>query len=179
MEQKQKAMIMDAKGMERAITRISFEVIERNKGVRDLAIVGIKRRGYVVAQRIAAKIGEIEGEEIPCCGLDITPYRDDTQGHPQKVALDIPVQNKRVILVDDVMYTGRTVRAAMEAVMDSGRPQSIQLAVMVDRGHRELPLRPDFVGKNLPTSKNEQVRVCVTEYDGEEYIAIEKMEPEE
>ncbi len=175
MQGKQKAIIMDELGIERAITRISFEILERNKGVKNLSIVGIRRRGFVIAKRIAKKISEIEKIEIEASPLDITYYRDDnkerTKMQPPEEKLD--VDEKNIILVDDVMFTGRTVRAAIDALMDCGRPKSISLAVMVDRGHRELPMRPDFVGKNVPTSKSEMVRVCVMEFDNKESITIE------
>ncbi len=173
-----KAEIMDAKGMERAIMRISFEIIERNRGVENLCILGIFRRGAVLATRIADKVEEVEGRKVRFGKLDITPFRDD---RPQRAAQDtseIPFSlgGCNVVLVDDVIYTGRSVRAAIDAVMSRGRPQCIQLAALIDRGHRELPIRPDYVGKNVPTSRNESVRVEVEEYDGCNRVTIEKDE---
>lgn len=177
MEKQYKALIMDETAMQRAVTRISFEIIERNQGTEDLCLVGIRRRGVILAGRIAGKISSIEGREIPSGALDVSRYRDDLDTQMARDAalptLPFDVVDKRVILVDDVLYTGRTVRAAMDAVLDIGRPRSIQLAVLVDRGHRELPIRPDYVGKNVPTSRSEAVRVLVTEYDGENRVIIE------
>ncbi len=175
MEVRVKANIMDEKAMERAITRITFEIIERNKGVDGLCIVGIRRRGAVLGERIAGRISQLEGRELPHGALDITAYRDDL---PQRdrtktdAGPGFDVTGKKVVLVDDVMYTGRTVRAAIDALLDQGRPASIQLAVLIDRGHRELPFRADYVGKNLPTSRAEVVKVMVTEYDGCNRVVI-------
>ena len=171
----QKAVIMDDKAMQRAVARISYEIIERNKGVGDLCIVGIMRRGVNLAQRIAAKIEEVEGKKVPLGVLDITSHRDDRETpNDYKDQTDLPfeVVSKKLVLVDDVVYTGRSVRAAIDALMEKGRPQSIQLAVLVDRGHRELPIRADFIGKNVPTSSEEQVVVRVKEIDGEDQVAI-------
>ncbi len=175
----EKKKIMDETAMRRAITRIAHEVIERNKGVKDLVVVGIRRRGGPLAERLAAKIGEIEGVVIPVGLLDITLYRDDLTAlgpqplvHRTEVGFDI--NGKKVVLVDDVLYTGRTVRAAMDALTDLGRPRSIQLAVLVDRGHRELPIKADFVGKNVPTSSRETVSVRVQEIDGIDEVVIEE-----
>lgn len=171
----QKAVIMDDKAMQRAVARISYEIIERNKGVGDLCIVGIMRRGVNLAQRIAAKIEEVEGKKVPLGVLDITSHRDDREtpnDYEDQTDLPFEVVSKKLVLVDDVVYTGRSVRAAIDALMEKGRPQSIQLAVLVDRGHRELPIRADFIGKNVPTSSEEQVVVRVKEIDGEDQVAI-------
>lgn len=163
-----KAVIMDEKQINRAIARISYEIIERNKGTDDLVIAGIMSRGVHIASRIAAKLGELEGYSEKVGILDITAYRDDEKHSADSDRTDIPfaVRDKRVILVDDVMFTGRSVRAAIDAIMSRGRPKNIQLAVLVDRGHRELPMRPDYVGKNVPTSRDEQVKVMLKEQDG-------------
>ncbi len=174
---KEKAQIMDAEGIRRALTRMAHEIIERNKGVENLALIGIRRRGVPLAARLAALILEIEGREVPVGSLDITLYRDDlTQLSYQplvyRTEVDFPVTGKRVVLVDDVIYTGRTVRAALDALMDLGRPAVIQLAVLVDRGHRELPIRADFVGKNVPTSRKEVIEVHIREIDGDERVVI-------
>lgn len=170
MQFKEKAEIMDAQAISRAVTRISFEIIERNKGAENLCLVGVRRRGAVIAQMIADKISEIEGKKLPLGVLDITHYRDDNKGKnlPEvgKTEIDFDLNDCRVVLIDDVMFTGRTVRAAIDAIMDLGRPKLIQLAVLIDRGHRELPFRPDYIGKNVPTSRSEAVRVMVDEYDG-------------
>lgn len=167
---KEKAEIMDAQAISRAITRISFEILERNKGTEKLCLIGVRRRGAVLAQMIADKIGEIEGKNPPLGILDITLYRDDIKDKTipavGKTEIDFDLNNTRVVLIDDVMFTGRTVRAAIDAIMDLGRPELIQLAVLIDRGHRELPFRPDYIGKNVPTSKGEAVKVLVEEYDG-------------
>lgn len=172
-----KALLMDADAMNRALYRMAHEILERNKGTQDLAFVGIRRRGVPLAQRLAAKVAEIEGTRLPVGILDITLYRDDlTERHEwprlQKTEIPFAVQGRRIVLVDDVLYTGRTVRAALDALLDLGRPQSIQLAVLVDRGHRELPIRADYVGKNVPTSRREVVEVRVTEIDGEDGVAL-------
>ncbi len=175
----EKASILDEQAIGRAVTRIAHEIIERNKGIDECILVGIKTRGAYLAKRLAEKIEQIEGKPILTGELDITLYRDDLQpkhnnNEPlvQQVDIKHDVTNKIVILVDDVLYTGRTVRAAMDAVMDLGRPGTIQLAVLVDRGHRELPIRPDFVGKNIPTSSDEQVVVSVQETDGKDSVTI-------
>lgn len=176
MEYVQKASVMDEKAMERALTRISFEIIERNSGSEDLCILGIQRRGAVLAERISKRLSEIENREIPTGSLDVTHFRDDNAGKQlpsqNRSVLPCDVSNKNVILVDDVLFTGRTVRAAIDAVMAKGRPRRIQLAVLIDRGHRELPIRPDFIGKNVPTSNEEKISVHVTEYDGENKVTI-------
>ena len=174
------AVIMDGAALSRAVTRISYEITERNKGVDDVCLIGIQRRGVILAKRIADKIFEIEGRRLPCGIADITFYRDDLsrlaeQPKINNTKIDFDVANKKVVLVDDVIYTGRTVRAAIDAVMDKGRPRLIQLAVLIDRGHRELPIKPDYVGKNVPTSKDERIEVCVTEIDGREAVEIIKL----
>jgi len=173
-----KAEIMDEKAIQRAITRIAHEIVERNKGVENVVLVGIKTRGVPIARRIADKIRDIENVEVPVGILDITFYRDDIdKGNMQPVVsgtyIDFEIRNKIVILVDDVLYTGRSVRAAMDALIDIGRPKAIQLAVLIDRGHRELPIRADYVGKNVPTSKEETVGVKLEEVDGENRVVIE------
>lgn len=183
MTEEEHLVIMDETAIRRALTRIAHEIVEKNKGIDNCVIVGIRTRGIYLARRIAERIGEIEGKPVLVSELDITQYRDD-----RKVAISadvevaaaigdtdgVPfnVQDKRIILFDDVLYTGRTIRAAMDALMDCGRPQSIQLAVLVDRGHRELPIRPDFVGKNVPTSKQEQIEVALTEIDQIDQVTI-------
>jgi pyrimidine operon attenuation protein/uracil phosphoribosyltransferase len=178
---KEKAEIVDADGLRRIITRIAHEIVERNKGVEDLVLVGIRRRGVPLATRMADKIREFEGAQPALGSLDITLYRDDlsTVDHQPVVgATEIPVaiNGKVVVLVDDVLYTGRTVRAAMDALIDFGRPRSIQLAVVIDRGHRELPIRADFVGKNVPTSKKEVIGVKLLEIDGVDSVVIKEMD---
>jgi pyrimidine operon attenuation protein/uracil phosphoribosyltransferase len=177
---KEKAEIIDADGIRRIITRIAHEIVERNKGVADLVLIGIRRRGVPLAQRLARKIGEFEGGPPAEGSLDITLYRDDlsTVSHQPVVgSTDIPVDinGKVVVMVDDVLYTGRTVRAAMDALIDFGRPRSIQLAVVVDRGHRELPIRADYVGKNVPTSKKEVIGVKLEEIDGVDSVVIKEL----
>ena len=171
----EKALILDEKSMARAVTRISYETLERNKGAEGICLVGILSRGKDLAQRIAGRIGAVEGEPVPCGALDITRFRDDrSRETPAEDRTDIPfdITDKRIVLVDDVIYTGRTVRAAIDALFAIGRPQSIQLAALVDRGHRELPIRADYVGKNLPTSREEKVRVLMKETDGEDRVVI-------
>jgi len=178
---REKAEIIDADGLRRIVTRIAHEIVERNKGVEDLVLVGIRRRGVPLATRMAEKIKEFEGKAPFEGSLDITLYRDDlsTVSHQPVVgASEIPVDitNKVIVLVDDVLYTGRTVRAAMDALIDFGRPRSIQLAVVIDRGHRELPIRADFVGKNVPTSSKEVIGVKLTEIDGVDSVVIKEIE---
>lgn len=171
----EKTLILDEKSMARAVTRISYEILERNKGAEGICLVGILSRGKDLAQRIAGRIGAVEGEPVPCGALDITRFRDDrSRETPAEDRTDIPfdITDKRIVLVDDVIYTGRTVRAAIDALFAIGRPQSIQLAALVDRGHRELPIRADYVGKNLPTSREEKVRVLMKETDGEDRVVI-------
>jgi pyrimidine operon attenuation protein/uracil phosphoribosyltransferase len=175
----EKARIMDEQAISRALIRISHEIIEKNKGVDDLVIIGIRRRGVPLAKKLAEYISSIEGVNVAVGILDITLYRDDLSllaAHPVVHKTEIPfkITDKKVILVDDVVYTGRTVRAALDALSDLGRAQSIQLAVLIDRGHRELPIRPDFVGKNVPTSKDEIVEVRLKEIDGENNVVILK-----
>ena len=163
-----KTVIMDSEGIRRALTRISHEIVERNKGVDNIVIVGIRTRGVPIAERIAANIEHIEGKKPPVGVLDITLYRDDLsslsyQPIVHQTELPVDITDKTIVLVDDVLYTGRTIRAALDAIIDMGRPKNIQLAVLVDRGHRELPIRADYVGKNLPTSRSEKVVVSLTE----------------
>src|SRR5699024_7793038 len=175
---KKKAVLLDQPAINRALTRIAHEILEQNKGGTDVVLVGIKTRGVPLAKRLQAKIKQIENLTLPIGELDITLYRDDltkaVPNDPEIKDTNIPVDltNKRVVLVDDVLYTGRTVRAAMDAVMDLGRPSQIQLAVLVDRGHRELPIRADYIGKNIPTSKQEIVVVNVVEIDQEDQVVI-------
>ncbi|MGX7153226.1 bifunctional pyr operon transcriptional regulator/uracil phosphoribosyltransferase PyrR [Enterococcus sulfureus] len=174
-----KKEVIDAVTMKRALTRITYEIIERNKGIEDLVLVGIKTRGIYIAQRIAERLKQLEDVDVPVGELDITGYRDD-----QKVdatiettsTIPLSLEGKEVILLDDVLYTGRTIRAALDAVMDYGRPRRISLAVLVDRGHRELPIRADFVGKNIPTSKTEEIIVEMEEIDGNDRILIDQTE---
>lgn len=170
----QKAVIMDENAMTRAVARISYEILERNKGAEDLCFIGIFSRGVHIAERIAAKLRELEGTFPDVGKLDITAYRDDEKHSDSSDKTDIPfdVKDKRVIIVDDVIFTGRSARAAIDAVMERGRPQNIQLAVLVDRGHRELPIRPDYVGKNVPTSKDEAVKVLMKEMDNIDRVVI-------
>ena len=175
----QKTKIIDDKAIGRAITRISHEIIERNKGIENVVLIGIKTRGIPVASRIANKIEAIEGQKILTGEMDITLYRDDLsekQIDPvvNSTKIDFDITDKTVVLVDDVLYTGRTVRSALNALMDVGRPKSIQLAVLVDRGHRELPIRADYVGKNVPTSKSEIISVKLIECDNEDSVSIEE-----
>lgn len=172
-----KAKLMDDKAMERSLTRLAHEIIEKNKGIDSIVLLGIKSRGVPIARRLSEKIKSIEGTELPVGELDITLYRDDLEKitdspEVRGLKVDFEINSKIVILVDDVIFTGRTVRAAMDAVMDYGRPGSIQLAVLVDRGHRELPIRPDYVGKNIPTSRKEIVKVKIEEMDGVSEISI-------
>lgn len=176
-----KAQILDAAAMERALKRISHEIAERNKGVDNVVLVGIKRRGEPLSQRIRENIAKIEGLRLPCGSIDIGFYRDDLSHLAEsplvrRAELPFDVTDRDVVLVDDVLYTGRTVRAAMEAVLSCGRPRSIQLAILVDRGHRELPIRADFVGKNLPTSHTELVEVRLPEFDGETGVFLLEQE---
>ncbi|OTN90525.1 pyrR protein [Enterococcus sp. 7E2_DIV0204] len=179
----QKKEVVDTVTMKRALTRITYEIIERNKGIQDIVLVGIKTRGIYIAQRIAERLKQLEQIDVPVGELDITLYRDDMDGQsmkdrsleePEFHSSDIPVslEGKEVILIDDVLFTGRTIRAAMDAVMDLGRPRKISLAVLVDRGHRELPIRADYVGKNIPTSMAEEIIVEVEEKDGADRILI-------
>ncbi|MGI6778627.1 MAG: bifunctional pyr operon transcriptional regulator/uracil phosphoribosyltransferase PyrR [Acetivibrionales bacterium] len=175
-----KAEIMDENGINRAVTRIAHEIIERNKGVDNLALIGIQRRGVPLARRISDKIEHVEGKKVEVGILDITFYRDDLSTlseHPviNGTQIDFSVTGKKLVLVDDVLYTGRTVRAAIDAIMDVGRPSLIQLAILIDRGHRELPIRADFVGKNVPTSRSEVVNVKLAEIDGVNVVTLSDM----
>ena len=174
MQTEGKALIMDEKAMGRAINRISYEIIERDKGAQDLCIIGIFSRGVELAARIAEKIQSIEQRQVPVGCLDITPYRDDQKKYEGGPHTDIsfPLDGKQVILVDDVIYTGRSARAAIDGILSMGRPKRIQLAVLIDRGHRELPLRADFIGKNVPPSREEEICVYVRERDGEDCVII-------
>ncbi|BBN98593.1 bifunctional pyr operon transcriptional regulator/uracil phosphoribosyltransferase PyrR [Sporolactobacillus terrae] len=170
--------ILDEKAISRALTRLAHEVIERNEGVDSVVLVGIKTRGIYLANRLAARIKSIEKKEVAVGELDITNYRDDLKDKmldPKLLGSILPmsIESKTVILVDDVLFTGRTIRAAMDALMDVGRPQRIQLAVLIDRGHRELPIRPDYIGKNVPTSKEEAIAVQLSEVDGSDKVTIE------
>ncbi|MUT66167.1 bifunctional pyr operon transcriptional regulator/uracil phosphoribosyltransferase PyrR [Paenibacillus sp. NEAU-GSW1] len=178
-------VIMDETAIRRALTRIAHEIVEKNKGIDNCVLIGIRTRGIYFARRIADRIRDIEGKPVEVRDLDITSYRDDRKAVAVSTDVELSaafgdlgdgvgfsVQDKKVILFDDVLYTGRTIRAAMDALMDCGRPQSIQLAVLVDRGHRELPIRPDFVGKNVPTSKQEQIAVSLKEIDSQDQVTI-------
>lgn len=174
---KLKANLLDEKAIKRSLIRISHEIIEKNKGIEDIVLIGIKRRGYPIAERIAKNIEDIEGVKIPVGYVDITLYRDDIteiQDSPEvnNLNLGVEVSGKKVILVDDVLYTCRTVRAAIDAIIDRGRPAQIQLAVLIDRGHKELPIRADFVGKNIPTSKSEIIAVEIEEIDNSDSVKI-------
>jgi len=173
---------MDADRMGRSLTRIAHEIVERNRGLERLALVGVRTRGVPIARRLAQRLQEITGQEVPTGALDITLYRDDLMHNPvgpQPVvrSTDIPfsIDNRVIVLVDDVLYTGRTVRAALDELIDFGRPKSIQLVVMVDRGHRELPIKADYVGKNVPTSRSESVAVRLEEVDGTDEVVIDKI----
>lgn len=172
-------LVMDAKTIERALIRIGHEIVEKNKGAENMAVIGIKNRGEYLAQRVAKLIEKIEEVQIPVGLMDITLYRDDIQTKleqplVQKTEIPFDVRDKVIILVDDVLFTGRTIRAALDQIIDFGRPRCIQLAVLVDRGHRELPIRADYVGKNIPTAKEERVKVKIKEVDGEDSVSIVK-----
>ncbi|KRM19005.1 uracil phosphoribosyltransferase [Ligilactobacillus hayakitensis DSM 18933 = JCM 14209] len=172
--------IYDSLAMKRALTRMTYEIIEKNKGIDNLVLVGIKTRGVYLAQRIAERMKQLEGATVPVGALDITLYRDDRNDDldapiVRDTELGVDIEDKHVILVYDVLFTGRTIRAALDAIMDLGRPQKINLAVLVDRGHRELPIRADFVGKNIPTAMNEEISVYVEEVDGNDGIDLKKM----
>ncbi len=177
---KEKTKILDKETIGRSITRIAHEILEKNKGTRDLCLVGIRNRGAYIAARLAALIKKIENEDVSVGVLDITFYRDDLDlitAKPvvRKTEIDFDITDKNIILVDDVLYTGRTIRAALDALADLGRPKSIQLAVLIDRGHRELPIRPDYVGKNIPTAVDENIEVHLEEADGkDEVVLLEK-----
>lgn len=175
-----KTVLMDSEGIRRALTRISHEIVEKNKGVENIVLVGIRTRGVPIAERLADTIEAIEGKRPPVGVLDITLYRDDLSTlsyqpivHPTELPVDI--SSKTIVLVDDVLYTGRTIRAALDALIDMGRPKTIQLAVLIDRGHRELPIRADFVGKNVPTSSREVVSVQLNKTDGSEKVVIKEV----
>lgn len=177
---KDKTKILDGEALERTLTRIAHEIVERNRGSDGLAIVGIASRGAYLGRRLAEYVGRIERKEIPVGTLDITLYRDDltmvaNQPVVHKTEISFDIQDKTIVLVDDVLYTGRTVRCALSELIDFGRPKSIQLAVLIDRGHRELPIRADYVGKNIPTSQDEMVEVRLEEVDGrDEVVIVEK-----
>ncbi len=174
---KLKTELMDEKALDRALTRIAHEIIEKNKGVEGIALMGIKRKGIPLAQRLSDKINSIEGQDMPVGIIDIALYRDDISKNvidmsQSDTLINFDVEGKKIILVDDVLYTGRTVRAAMDAIIDVGRPKSIQLAVLIDRGHRELPIRADYVGKNVPTSKNEEILVMLKGIDEKDGVVL-------
>jgi pyrimidine operon attenuation protein/uracil phosphoribosyltransferase len=175
------AVVLDASRMARALARIAHEILERNSGIEELALVGIRTRGVPLAQRIAKTLHEISGHEVPCGALDITLYRDDVSGMssssgPQpvvhKTEIDFSIDGKLILLVDDVLYTGRTIRAAFDALIDFGRPRAIQLIVLIDRGHRELPIKADYVGKNIPTAATQQVQVHLKEIDERDEVEV-------
>lgn len=173
-------LVMEADGIRRALVRIAHEIVERNRGAGDVALVGIRRRGVPLAQRLARSLLEISGGEVPTGALDITLYRDDLMRHavgPQpllrRTEIPFSIDERRILLVDDVLFTGRTIRAALDALIDFGRPRCIQLVVMVDRGHRELPIKADYVGKNVPTSAHQSVQVKLTEEDGVDEVVLE------
>lgn len=173
----QKAQVLDAAGITRAMARITHEIIERNRGAEDVCLLGVRRRGEPLAAMLAENIARFEGRRVPLGYLDVTHHRDDLTeserlGARGEILIPCDVREKTVILVDDVLYTGRTARAAMEAVFAAGRPKAIQLAVLIDRGHRELPIRPDYVGKNVPTSKSEMISVMLEGVDGENAVYI-------
>jgi pyrimidine operon attenuation protein / uracil phosphoribosyltransferase len=172
--------VMDADRMSRALTRIAHEILERNRGLDELALIGIRTRGVPIARRIARALKEINGDDVPTGALDITLYRDDLMRHPvgpqplvRRTEIPFSIDDRKIMLVDDVLYTGRTIRAALDALIDFGRPRVIQLIALVDRGHRELPIKADYVGKNLPTSLRQSVQVRLQEIDGTDEIVIE------
>ena len=176
-------VVMDADRMTRSLTRIAHEIVERNRGVEDLALVGIRERGVPLARRIAAELKHIAGREVATGALDITLYRDDLMRQavgPQPLVrstdIRFDIDNRTIVLVDDVLYTGRTIRAALDALIDFGRPRAIQLVVLVDRGHRELPIKADYVGKNVPTSRRESIQVRLQEVDGHDEVVIQSDE---
>lgn len=173
------SIIMDSDAIARSITRISYEIIEKNKGIENLVLIGIQRRGVIMANRLSQRLFELEGTHLPVGILDINLYRDDLSmlaEHPvlHGTSIDFMIEGKKIVLIDDVLFTGRTVRAAIDEIYDLGRPAKIELAVMIDRGHRELPFRADYVGKNVPTSRTENVDVHFTEIDGRDCVSITK-----
>ena len=175
------SQVMDADRMSRALTRMAHEILERNRGLDELALVGIRTRGVPIARRLARTLREINGDDTPTGALDITLYRDDLMRNPvgpqpvvRRTEIPFSIDNRKILLVDDVLYTGRTIRAALDALIDFGRPRAIQLIVLVDRGHRELPIKADYVGKNLPTSLTQSVRVRLQEIDGVDEVALEE-----
>ena len=174
------AVVMDADRIARTLTRIAHEIVERNKGVDDLALIGVRTRGVYIARRLARTLKQITGDDVPTGALDITLYRDDLMRHPvgpqpvvRRTEIPFSIDDRKILLVDDVLYTGRTIRAALDALIDFGRPRAIQLIVLVDRGHRELPIKADFVGKNLPTSAKQSIQVRLQEIDGADEVVIE------
>jgi pyrimidine operon attenuation protein / uracil phosphoribosyltransferase len=174
-------VVIDGQRMSRSLARIAHEIVERNRGVEELAFAGIRSRGVPLAQRLAHSLKEITGVDVPVGTLDITLYRDDLMRHPvgpqplvRRTEIPFSIDNRRILLVDDVLFTGRTIRAALDALIDFGRPRAIQLVVMVDRGHRELPIKADYVGKNLPTSLSQSVRVRLEEIDGRDEVVVEE-----
>ena len=176
-------VVMDADRISRALTRIAHEIVERNRGVENVALVGVRSRGVPLARRVARALQDITGDQVPTGALDITLYRDDLMRHavgpqPQVRRTEIPfsIDDRMIILVDDVLYTGRTTRAALDALIDFGRPRAIQLVALVDRGHRELPIKADYVGKNIPTSRHESVQVRLLELDGTDEVLIQSEE---
>jgi pyrimidine operon attenuation protein / uracil phosphoribosyltransferase len=178
-------ILMDSERMGRSLTRIAHEIVERNRGVGDLALVGVRTRGVPIARRLAASLREITGTDVPTGALDITLYRDDLMKSavgPQPIVrrTEIPfsIDGRHIVLVDDVLYTGRTIRAALDALIDFGRPSTIQLVVLVDRGHRELPIKADYVGKNVPTSHRETIHVRLAEIDGRDEVTLDQVEGE-
>jgi pyrimidine operon attenuation protein / uracil phosphoribosyltransferase len=175
--------VMDADRMSRALTRIAHEILERNRGTSELALVGIRRRGVPLARRLASALHQINGEDVPTGALDITLYRDDLMRQPvgpqpvlRRTEIPFSIDDRRILLVDDVLYTGRTIRAALDALIDFGRPRAIQLIVLIDRGHRELPIKADYVGKNIPTAPAESVQVRLLEIDGADEVVVQNAE---
>jgi pyrimidine operon attenuation protein/uracil phosphoribosyltransferase len=174
------ALVMDADRVSRSLARIAHEILERNRVADDLAIIGIRARGVPLAERLAAQLKTLSGIDVPTGALDITLYRDDLLGHAaggqpviRRTEIPFSIDDRRILLVDDVLYTGRTIRAALDALIDFGRPKEIQLIVLIDRGHRELPIRPDYVGRNIPTSRQQSVQVRLTEIDGRDEVEVE------
>ena len=172
---------MDGDRVARSITRIAHEILERNRGVEDIALVGIRARGVPIAQRLARELAGLTGVQVPTGALDITLYRDDIMGHAagtqpvvRRTEIPFSLDDRLILLVDDVLYTGRTIRAALDALIDFGRPRAIQLVALVDRGHRELPIRADYVGRNIPTSRQQSVQVRLTEIDGRDEVEVEE-----